>query len=224
MPRRLLHGAALLLALGSLSGCGRLPRLPSEPGTAVAPDSFHVRFDTSEGSFTVASSRAWSPRAVDRFYELVRRGYYDQVRFYRVIEDFVAQFGYAADPAVTESWESRTLPDEPVRLGNTRGTVSFARGGANSRAAQLFINLRDNTPLDRMGPFTPDGPIGFPAIGRVIEGMEVVDSLYSGYGEGWPEGRGPAQDSTGLQGNAYLMRAFPELDYIETARVVEAWR
>lgn len=217
--------AVLGLLVASLAACGRgLPPLPAQPGTAVAPDSFHVLFETTQGPFTVAAYREWSPRAVDRFYELVRREYFDEASFFRVISGFAAQFGFAADPALSEEWLARGLPDEPARVSNERGTISFARGGLESRSAQLFINLRDNAPLDRYGPSGSNGPIGFPPIGRVIQGMEVVDSLYSGYGEGAPMGRGPDQDSIRIQGNAYLERAFPELDYIETAQVVREWR
>lgn len=216
--------AALLVVLWGASGCARRPPpLPAELGAVTAPDSFHVAFETSEGRFVIGAYRSWSPQAVDRFYELVRRGYFEDVRFFRVIEDFVAQFGLAADPQLTATWIDRRIPDEPVQVTNARGTVAFARSGPNTRSVQLFINLRDNAPLDRMGPAGPRGPIGFPPIGRVIEGMETVDRLYAGYGEGAPGGRGPSQDSIRAQGNTYLQRAYPELDYIQRAEVVREW-
>jgi peptidyl-prolyl cis-trans isomerase A (cyclophilin A) len=218
-------GAAVLAAAGA-TGCGVFRRGPSpvrppaallNPDTrqerAAAPDTFDVRFETSRGPFTVRVARAWAPRGADRLYYLVRNGYYNDARFFRVLPRFAVQWGAAADPRVNKVWETRTIPDDPVRRGNARGTVSFATAGPNTRTTQLFVNLVNNFRLDRMG-FTP--------LGRVVEGMEVVDSLYSGYGEGPPAGRGPDQDRIAAEGNAYLRRDFPRLDYIRAATVVRA--
>ena len=211
-------GAAALGA-GSLAGCVKRSPIPRAGERApAAPDSFRVAFETSRGRFDVVAHRAWAPFGVDRFYDLVRRRYYDDARFFRVVAGFVAQFGLSGDPRVTEAWRSRAIPDEPVRQTNRRGRVAFARGGPNTRAAQLYINLRDNARLDTLNGF------GFPPIGEVVSGMEVVDSLHAGYGEAAPRGRGPSQDSIRAQGNDYLRRAFPQLDFIRRARVVRRWR
>lgn len=188
------------------------------PAADPAPDSFTVRFETTEGPFTVQARRHWSPAGVDRFYELLRVRFYDEARFFRVVRDFVVQFGISGDPAVSEVWGRRVIADDPVRASNRRGTVSFARGGPNSRATQLFINLKDNARLDTLSGF------GFPPIGEVVQGMEVVDALHGGYGESRPRGRGPVQDSIRLQGNAYLEREFPELDAIRAAVITAEWR
>ncbi len=215
-------GAAL--ASAGLAACaGRRPapsRLPAalvspdpRQERAAAPDTFDVRFETSRGPFVVRVARAWAPRGADRLYYLVRNGYYTDARFFRVLPRFVAQWGAAADPRVNRVWETRTIPDDPVRRGNARGTVSFATAGPNTRTTQIFVNLVNNFRLDRLG-FTP--------VGRVVEGMEVVDSLHSGYGEGPPAGRGPDQDRMAAEGNAYLEREFPKLDFVRSAAVVRA--
>ena len=176
-----------------------------------APDTVRVRFETSKGPFVVEAYRAWAPNGVDRFYQLAKNGYFDDDRFFRVISGFMAQFGVNGDPAVNDAWKERTLPDDPVVHTNERGAVTFAaKGSPNSRSTQLFINYRDNANLDGMG---------FAPIGRVVEGMAVVDSLYAGYGEGAPEGNGPDQLRAQAQGNAYL-QSFPKLDYITKATLV----
>jgi peptidyl-prolyl cis-trans isomerase A (cyclophilin A) len=190
---------------------------------AAVPDSFVVRFETSRGAFDVMARKAWAPNGVDRFYTLVRDRYYDGGRFFRVVKDFVAQFGLAADPRLTAAWRIRAIADEPVKHTNSRGTISYARGGPGTRTTQLYINLKDNARLDTLNGF------GFPPIAEVIEGMQVVDSLYSGYGDaartgGRGQGQGPSQDSINRQGNAYLARAFPKLDYVKSARVTRQWR
>lgn len=184
---------------------------------AQAPDSFLVRFETSRGPFEVIAHRAWSPAGVDRFHYLVNNRFYDDTRFFRVIPSFVAQFGLPADPAVAAAWRNRTISDDTVRVSNTRGRVAFARGGPETRSTQLFVNLRDNARLDTLNGF------GFPPIGEVVQGMGVLDSLHGGYGEAAPRGRGPAQDSIRLQGNAYLDAGFPLLDALRSARVVREW-
>lgn len=176
-----------------------------------APDSFNVAFETSKGNFTVVAHRDWAPRGVDRFYHLVRLGFFDDARFFRVLSGFMAQFGINGDPRVTAAWEPLTLEDDPVKQKNVRGMVSFAMGGPNTRTTQLFINYADNTNLDGMG-FSP--------IGQVVDGMGTVDSLYANYGEGAPDGAGPDQTRILAQGNAYLNQQFPRLDFIRRARIV----
>ena len=195
----------------------RAPRGPDpllEPDVRnerAAPDTFDVRLETSRGPVTVRVTRAWAPRGADRLYYLVTNHYYDGARFFRVLPRFAAQFGAAADPRVNKVWETRTIPDDPVRRGNARGFVSFATAGPNTRTTQLFVNLVNNFRLDRLG---------FAPLGRVVEGMEVVDSLYGGYGEGAPAGKGPDQDRIAAEGNRYLEREFPRLDYVKAATIV----
>jgi len=194
------------------------------PDVKAVPDSFVVAFETSRGRFDVMAHKAWAPLGVARLYTLIGNHYYDGARFFRVVKDFVAQFGISGDPKANDAWHARCLADEPVKHSNTRGTVAYARGDPNTRSVQLFINLRDNPKLDSLSGF------GFPPIGDVVSGMQVVDSLYSGYGEAAPRSgsqfgmEGPSQDSIMAQGNAYLERGWPKLDYIKTARVVQQWR
>ena len=181
--------------------------------TARAPDEFKVRFTTTRGDFVLEVLRFWSPRGADRFYNLVRSGYFTDIAFFRVLDGFVAQFGIHGDPRVNRAWNSATIQDDPVKQRNQRGTIVFAKTGMpNSRSVQFFINFQDNFGLDSQG-FSP--------FGRIVEGMDVVDSLYSGYGEGAPRGRGPSQGQIQQEGNAYLKRDFPELDYIKSAEIVK---
>jgi peptidyl-prolyl cis-trans isomerase A (cyclophilin A) len=158
--------------------------------------------------------RGGARRGADRLYGLVRYGYYDGARFFRAVPNFVVQFGIAADSATTATMRERKLADDSVRMENVRGTLTFATAGPNTRTTQLFINLRDNRRLDSLG---------FAPLGRVIDGMRVVDSLYLGYGEGPPRGRGPSQDRITNEGEAYLAREFPLLDKIDSARVVRRY-
>ena len=218
---RAVAGTLLLAvgAIGALSAAGCAARRPAGPLLqpderalrAAAPDTFAIRFETTRGPFTVQVVRAWAPRGADRAYYLTRSGFYDGTRFFRVLRGFVAQFGANGDPRVSRVWDVRTFADDPVRRQNLRGTVAFATAGPNTRTTQLFVNLRDNVRLDRLG---------FAPIGRVIEGMAVVDSLYGGYGEGAPQGKGPDQDRLATEGARYLEREFPRLDGVRTARVV----
>ncbi|HEU4631991.1 MAG TPA: peptidylprolyl isomerase [Gemmatimonadaceae bacterium] len=212
-------------AVGLATACARAPRsqplLAPTPDAlaAPAPDSFLVTFETTRGPVDVLVRRHWSPAGADRLYYLVRHGFYDGARFFRVVPGFVVQFGIPADPAVAEAWRERRIPDDTVRASNRRGMVSFARGGPATRTTQLFINLRDNPRLDTLNGF------GFPPVGEVVNGgMAVVDSLYGGYGEGAPRGRGPSQDSIRALGEPYLAAHFPELDAIRRTRVVREWR
>lgn len=216
-PRAALLGALALVSVAAACGAPRatvVRRDPlREPDTVVetAPDTFVVRFETTQGPFSVQFIRSWAPRGADRVYYLVKSGFYDSTRFFRVLPRFVAQWGAHGNPDINRVWETRTFPDDPVRQSNVRGTVSFATAGPNTRTTQLFVNLAGNARLDRLG-FTP--------VGRVIGGLaQVVDSLYSGYGEGPPRGRGPDQDKLAAQGNIYLQRDFPRLDYILTTQI-----
>jgi peptidyl-prolyl cis-trans isomerase A (cyclophilin A) len=177
-----------------------------------APDTYRAGFQTSAGDFVVEVHREWSPAGADRFYNLVSNGYYDGTRFFRVLEDFIAQWGIHGDPEVSWAWAEATIPDDPVVQGNVRGTITYAMGGPNTRTTQVFINFKDNAYLDSSG---------FAAFGEVVEGMDVVDSLYKGYGEGAPQGNGPEQWMIHQDGNTYLESNFPELDYIIEARIVQ---
>lgn len=176
-----------------------------------APAVYRARFETSKGPFTIEVHRAWAPHGADRFHQLVGSGFFDNVRFFRVLDGFMAQFGAHGDPAVNSAWEKLTIPDDSVTQSNKRGFVSFAMAGPESRTTQVFINLVDNVNLDGMG---------FAPFGQVVEGMAAVDSLYKGYGEGAPSGFGPDQMRLLAEGNAYLERFFPKLDFVRTARIV----
>ncbi len=214
---------APLVALAALAAAGSACAAPvtSKPAVAVgtdaaAPDSFTVRFLSSRGAFDVRVHRDWAPRGADRIYSLARARYFDGVRFFRVVPGFVAQFGLSGDTAVTRAWRGTRIPDDTARKSNVRGTLSFAAGGANTRTTQLFINFGDNSRLDTLR---------FAVFGQVTAGMDaVVDSLYKGYGEAAPRGQGPSQDSIGRQGNAYLIRGYPKLDHVISARIVQEWK
>jgi len=181
--------------------------------TEKAPDNFKAQFDTTKGKFAIEVTRSLSPNGADRFYNLVRSGYFKDVSFFRVVPGFMAQFGIHGDPAVSAKWREANISDDPVKGSNTRGAITFATAGPNTRTTQLFINFGDNTFLDGQG-FSP--------FGKVIEGMDVVDKIYSGYGEGAPRGRGPDQGRIQSEGNAYLKRDFPNLDYIKSATILPA--
>jgi peptidyl-prolyl cis-trans isomerase A (cyclophilin A) len=176
-----------------------------------APPVYKVEFDTSKGPFVVEVHRDWAPNGADRFYNLIKNGFYDNVRFFRVVEGFMAQFGVNGDPKVSAAWRDARIKDDPVRVSNKRTFVTFATAGPNTRTTQIFINYGDNSNLDGQG-FSP--------FGQVVSGMKVVDSLYSGYGEGAPGGRGPNQARVQSEGNAYLTSAFPNLDYVKKATIV----
>lgn len=180
----------------------------SEP----APDTFLTRFETSAGDFAIQVVRAWAPIGADRFHNLVRHGYYDDSRFHRTVPDFIVQWGLAGDPAVTAAWIGQTIPDDTlVVASNVRGTIAFAFTEPNTRTTQVYINVVDNTRLDAQG---------FPPFGRVVEGMGIVDRIYSGYGETSGGGvRGGDQSAIVAEGNAYLDREFPLLDRIVRATV-----
>lgn len=171
-----------------------------------APAEFRVRVSTDVGDIALLVTRDWAPQGADRFYNLVRLGFYDSARIFRVVPGFVAQFGLNGDPRVSSAWRQAAIPDDPVKQSNTRGTITFATSGPNSRTTQVFINFKDNERLDKMG-FSP--------FGRVIAGMDVVDRLNAEYGEQ------PNQGRIESEGNAYLMREFPRLSYILKATIAE---
>jgi cyclophilin family peptidyl-prolyl cis-trans isomerase len=180
-----------------------------------APEKFVVRLDTTKGPVVIECVRAWAPHGADRFYELVTSGYYDNAAIFRIRPKTWAQFGIAAEPKVAQSWRPRTIPDDPFVPGqpNRRGTIAFAWAVANGRTTQVFINLRDNRDTHDKEPFVP--------FGRVIEGLEVADAWYDGYGEAAGGGiRAGKQDPVFQGGNDYLKKNFPLLDYIKTARVL----
>jgi peptidyl-prolyl cis-trans isomerase A (cyclophilin A) len=178
-----------------------------------APDQFRVKFETTKGPFVVQVTRASAPLGADRFYNLVKMGYYNDVAFFRVVDGFMAQFGINGDPKVNEKWESANIDDDPTRESNVRGAITFAaRTSPNTRTTQLFINFGDNSQLDSRG---------FAPFGKVVEGMNIVDQLYKGYGEGAPRGSGPRQDLAQSQGNSYLRAQFPKLDFIKRVSMVK---
>jgi len=176
-----------------------------------APATFKAKFTTTKGDFVVEVTRAWAPLGADRFYNLVKNHFYDGAAFFRVLPGFVAQFGLSARPEVSRVWASARINDDPVTQSNLQGYLTFATAGPNTRTTQLFINLADNKPLDRMG---------FAPFGKVVEGMDVVQNFYSGYGEGAPRGNGPDQGRVTNEGKAYLDKSFPLLDSIKTAEIV----
>jgi len=171
---------------------------------AKAPEVFKVRFTTTKGDFVIEAHRDWSPLGADRFYNLVKNGFFNRAHFFRVVRGFVVQFGLSPIPAVNKAWKTAVIQDDPVTQTNTKGSVTFAMAGPNTRTTQLFINLGENARLDKMG-FSP--------FGKVIEGMDVVDSLFDRYGEN------PDQERITTEGKAYLDANFPSLDSIKVARL-----
>lgn len=177
----------------------------------TAPAIYKVKFDTSAGPFVVEVHRDWAPHGADRFYNLVKNGFYDDTRFFRVISGFMVQWGIHGDPSVMEVWRGAQIPPDKVKQSNKRGYITYAMGRSpDTRTTQVFINFADNSNLDGMG---------FAPFGQVISGMNVVDKIYAGYGEGAPSGRGPEQGRIQMEGNAYLNKSFPKLDYIKTATI-----
>ncbi len=187
-----------------------------KPATLIAkaPAEYDVKFVTTAGDFTIKVTRAWAPIGADRFYNLVRHHFFDGAAFFRVLPNFMAQFGLSAYPEVSRAWENANIKDDRVVQSNHRGFVTFAKTSMpNSRSTQIFINTGNNERLDTDG---------FSAFGMVTDGMEVVDKLYNGYGEGAPDGRGPDQSKVGNHGHAYLEKNFAKLDTIKTATLVTA--
>ena len=209
--------AALIVAAGAtLAGQVDLKKVALLRNPAAlkeqAPETFRADFDTSKGRFTIQVTRAWAPNGADRFYNLVKNGYYDDCRFFRVLDNFMAQVGLNGNPTIQSAWVAARIQDDPVKESNRRAYVTFATAGPNTRTTQFFINFRDNSNLDTMG-FSP--------FGRVVSGMDVVGKLYNGYGEGAPRGNGPNQGRIQSEGNVYLNKDFPNLDFIETATIAK---
>jgi peptidyl-prolyl cis-trans isomerase A (cyclophilin A) len=176
-----------------------------------APETYQVIFSTTKGDFTVTVTRAWAPKGADRFYNLVKHHFYDNASFFRVLTGFVAQFGLSAYPPVNAAWDKATITDDPVTQSNKKYYLTFATAGANTRTTQVFVNLADNPRLDGMG---------FASFAQVTDGMNVVDTLYAGYGEGAPGGGGPDQNEIEKQGKPYLDKGWPKLDSIKAAKLV----
>ena len=184
-----------------------------ESWSRQAPDQFKVKFETSKGDVVIQVTRDWSPLAADRFFNLVDNGFYDDTRFFRVLDGFMAQFGIHGDPEVSKIWREQNIKDEPVKQSNTRGRITYAKSNfPDSRTTQLFINYRNNSGLDNQG---------FAPFGEIVEGMDIVDALYADYGEGAPRGNGPSQQRIQQEGNPYLDAEFPKLDQIIFAEVIK---
>jgi peptidyl-prolyl cis-trans isomerase A (cyclophilin A) len=200
--------SAMLLATLALPAFGQSANLGNPSALReTAPATYKARFETSKGAFVVDVTRDWAPNGADRFYNLVKNGFYDGVRFFRVLDGFMAQFGINGDPKVSAVWREARIQDDPVKQSNRRGFVTYAMAGPNTRTSQLFINYNDrNSSLDKQG-FSP--------FGRVSSGMEVVDALYNGYGES------PNQGRIQMEGNAYLAKDFPRLDFVKKATITK---
>ena len=222
--RRLIFLASAAVVLAAGAACGsdspdsgsRQPANPlyrPQQFTETAPESFRARFETSLGDLVIQVHRAWAPIGADRFYNLVSAGYYDDTRIYRVLEDFMAQFGLSGDPYVNQAWKSQFVVDDPVAQTNSRGRVTFAKGGLHTRTTEIFISYKDNASLD---------DDGFAPIGEVVEGMDVVDSFHASYGDGPPRGDGPYAAMAQARGNEYLDADFPGLTRIVRATIEPA--
>lgn len=213
-PIAALLAAAVALAVvsvGAEQAAARKALMNPAALKAQAPADYKVKFDTSVGVFVVQVTRAWAPHGADRFFNLVKNGFYNDARFFRAIPNFMVQFGINGDPAISAVWRNAQIPVDPVKQSNKRGYITYAMGASPStRTTQVFINFRDNSNLDSMG---------FAPFGQVVEGMDVVDKISTVYGEGAPRGKGPDQGRVQSEGNAYLIKSFPKLDYIKTATV-----
>lgn len=196
--------AALLLASLAVVWSSNAQDKPSEK----APEKYRVKLETSKGDVVIEVTRAWAPNGADRFHQAVKAGFYDECRFFRVVPNFMVQFGINGDPKVQSKWREATIKDEPVTQSNKRGYVTYAKSGRpNSRTTQLFINFGDNSFLDNQG---------FAPFGKVVTGMDIVDSINAKYRE--KPNQGQIQD----EGNAYLKAEFPDLDFIKKATVLKA--
>jgi peptidyl-prolyl cis-trans isomerase A (cyclophilin A) len=203
--------AAAAIVVGAEQAAARKSLLNPAGLKETAPDVYNVKFDTSIGEFVIRVTRAWAPNGADRFYNLVKNGFYDETRFFRAVPNFMVQFGINGNPAVAKVWQSARIAPDKVTQSNKKGFITFAMGATpDTRTTQVFINFRNNTNLDSMG---------FAPFGEVVSGIEVVDKIHTGYGEGAPRGAGPAQGRVQAEGNAYLMKSFPKLDYIKTATI-----
>ncbi len=207
-PSYILYGILFFLFISCSSS-----RISNRLLNNEAPASFKVKFETSKGDFVAEFHRAWSPKAVDRVYQLIKSGFYDDEVIFRVVKDYVAQFGINNDSTLNSFWGAHQLIDEPVIEPNTEGAISFARGGPNTRGTQLFINIKNNSP--RLDTLTYLNVVGFPVVGKIIENKTIADQFYSEYGNS------PRQDSIQAFGNKYLNRNFPELDHIKKVRIIK---
>ena len=203
--------AVLVTACKKDGGGGGAASL-SDPSklTETAPATYKAKFVTTQGEFVIEVQRELAPNGADRFYNLVKNGYYDDTAFFRVVDGFMVQFGISGNPNLNSVWRSARIPDDPVKEKNARGMITFATSGPNSRTTQVFINFADNFNLDQMG---------FAPFGKVVSGMDVVEKLYKGYGEGAPGGAGPNQMLIQQKGNEYLKAEFPKLDYTQKATI-----
>jgi peptidyl-prolyl cis-trans isomerase A (cyclophilin A) len=200
-----------LLVIAAVPAAAQMAKLANPAAlTEQAPATFKARFETSKGAFVVQVNRDWAPNGADRFYNLVKNGYFDDARFFRVVSGFMVQFGINGDPKISASWRSARIKDDPVRQSNKRGTVTYATSGPDSRTTQVFVNFSDNAGLDGQG---------FAPFGQVISGMNVVESLNAEYGDGPPRGRGPDQMRLQTEGNAYLNKDYPRLDFVKKATI-----
>jgi peptidyl-prolyl cis-trans isomerase A (cyclophilin A) len=206
--------AGLMLASVALAGQAPNPNTAKlmNPAslTEQAPPTYTVNLNTTKGLIVIQVHRDWAPIAADRFYNLVKNGFYDENRFFRVISGFMVQFGVNGNPQVSTPWRNAQIKDDPVKQSNKRGFITFATSGPNSRTTQVFVNFKDNAGLDGQG---------FAPFGQIVTGMDVVDKLYAEYGEGAPGGRGPEQMRVQSEGNAYLAKDFPKLDFIKRATI-----
>ncbi len=200
-----------------VTGCSRRSLLMHPEDKAfgrTAPEVYGVVLKTTKGNIRLEVRRDWSPHGADRFYNLVRNGFYDHAAFFRIHKGTWAQFGIPADPRIAQAWRRQNIPDDSLKTTNARGTVDYAFKDRNGRTTQVFINLRDNSSTHDKEPFVP--------FARVVEGMDIADSLYDGYGEKSGGGiRAGKQDSLFAEGNAYLTRNYPKLDYILSATIVK---
>jgi peptidyl-prolyl cis-trans isomerase A (cyclophilin A) len=205
-------GAPLCLMLVACAPPNQGKKAEAPPAAKDEPpaDVFRVNLATSKGPVGIEVRRDWAPRGADHFNSLVKTGFYDGNRFFRVVRNFVVQFGISGDPQLNRLWANVNLPDDPVKQSNVKGTLTYAHLGPNSRSTQLFINLKDNKSLDQQG---------FAPIGKVISGMETVERLYSSYGEMAPRGQGPDPSRIEVEGNAYLEDHFARLDFINKATI-----
>ena len=205
-PLLKIHLASIALSLGALAACHKAP-----PPKVITPDVFRVKFETTQGDFTVEAVKAWAPHGVDRFYELLRMHYFDQSRFFRVLPGFIAQFGVHRDFKVQDVWRTLFIVDDPRVQSNTRGTLAFAKSGPDTRATEIFINLADNQSLD---------DDNFVPFARIVDGIDVIDKFYSGYGDVRPKGANIDPGRVEEEANEYLVPRFPKLDYIKRTTIL----
>lgn len=207
------HSTARRAKVGTATSGAKAALLHPSSLNRKAPAVYRAKFTTTQGDFVVQVTRAWAPLGADRFYNLVKNGFYTDASIFRVLPGFVVQFGIPAQPEVGRAWAHATIKDDPVAQSNVTGNLTFATGGPNTRTTLVFINLADNARLDGTG---------FAPFGKVIEGMDVVQKFYSGYGEGAPQGNGPDQGRLTNEGKDYIDKNFPKLDRIKSAVIVPA--